>query len=150
MGAGLASTLQLQAFRERLGIVGPVSTLWVSTTFTPEALKTVDFDPASGSTTIQLKEEDRQAAELGRRVNAIKNLGRAQGTIERSADVATEIIDEHRPGTRTLVVVNTLGRSLILYQQLQRDIGKREIPPPWSWSILASGRAIDRWKLPSC
>jgi CRISPR-associated endonuclease/helicase Cas3 len=43
MGSGLASTAQLQAFRERFGTVGPASTLWMSATFMPEWLRTVDF-----------------------------------------------------------------------------------------------------------
>src|SRR5206468_3899515 len=43
MGSGLATTTQLQAFREKLGVWGTVQTIWMSATLRRDWLKTVDF-----------------------------------------------------------------------------------------------------------
>jgi CRISPR-associated endonuclease/helicase Cas3 len=127
IGSGLASTAQLHAFRERFGTIGPTSTLWMSATFTPESLKAVDFDPAHDSTSINLTENDLEAPELHRRVNAHKKLHRAGATLEQSADIANEIIRDHRSGSRSLVVVNTVARARSVYHQLRKAINKRAL-----------------------
>jgi CRISPR-associated endonuclease/helicase Cas3 len=127
MGSGLASTGQLHAFRERFGIIGPASTLWMSATFVPDWLRTVDFDPTHDSISIQLAHDDLAASELSRRVNANKTLRRADSTVEQSAEIAEEVIRAHRSAHRTLVVVNTVGRALGLYRQLERLIKRRAL-----------------------
>src|SRR5499426_1471569 len=43
MGSGLATTLQLQALRRKLGVFNNARTIWMSATVEPEWLKTVDF-----------------------------------------------------------------------------------------------------------
>ncbi len=43
MGTGLATSTQLQAFRESLGTFGPVKTIWMSATLLPTWLASVDF-----------------------------------------------------------------------------------------------------------
>ncbi len=96
IGSGLASTAQLQAFRERFGSLGPASTLWMSATFMPEWLRTVDFVPSHDSGAIGLTDSDLAAPELRQRVSAHKVLHRAKATLERSADIAKEILNAHR------------------------------------------------------
>jgi CRISPR-associated endonuclease/helicase Cas3 len=125
MGSGLTSSAQLQAFRERFGTIGPVSTLWMSATFMPEWLRTIDFNPVHDSTTLQLADDDLCAPELRRCVNADKKLRRAESTVEQSAEIANEVIRAHRPASRTLVVVNTVARALNLYEQLQKLVRKQ-------------------------
>jgi CRISPR-associated endonuclease/helicase Cas3 len=126
MGSGLASTSQLQAFRERFGTIGPVSTLWMSATFAPEWLTTVDFDPKRDCTSIQLADDDLAAPEIRRRAHAQKSLNRAGSTLEKSGKIADEVIHAHRPASRTLVIVNTVAHAAELYEQIQKLIRKRE------------------------
>jgi CRISPR-associated endonuclease/helicase Cas3 len=128
MGSGLPSTAQLHAFRERFGTIGPTSTLWMSATFVPEWLRTVDFDPTHDSISIQLAHDDLGAPELSRRVNANKTLRRADSTVEQSAEIAEEVIRAHRSASRTLVVVNTVARALGVYRQLEKLIKTRTLP----------------------
>jgi CRISPR-associated endonuclease/helicase Cas3 len=127
MGSGLTSTAQLHAFRERFGTIGPATTLWMSATFVPEWLRTVDFDPTHDSISIQLTHEDLGASELRRRVNANKTLQRADSTVEQSVEIAEEVVREHRPTTRTLVVVNTVARALGIYRQIETLVEKRAL-----------------------
>jgi CRISPR-associated endonuclease/helicase Cas3 len=119
MGNGLASTTQLQAFRERFGTQGRVSTLWMSATLETEWLKTVDFD-GQGST-IAIDENDlRLSDELRKRVEASKPLHEASASADQVKELAAEILDRHRPATRTLIVVNTVKRAVELYRQIGR------------------------------
>ena len=43
IGSGLSTTLQLQAFRRKLGVFGSMRTVWMSATVESEWLKVVDF-----------------------------------------------------------------------------------------------------------
>ena len=59
MGAGLATTAQLQAFRETFGTLTPVQSLWMSATLRPDWLATVDFkDTVRTLTPLTLGPED--------------------------------------------------------------------------------------------
>jgi CRISPR-associated endonuclease/helicase Cas3 len=119
MGNGLASTVQLQAFRERFGTLGRASTLWMSATLEPEWLKTVDFD--GQGLAIAVDEDDlRLSEELRKRVEASKPLRRASASVAELGKLAAEIIERHQPGTRTLIVLNTVRRAVELYEKLGR------------------------------
>lgn len=128
MGSGLASTAQLQAFRERFGTIGPVSTLWMSATLRPEWLKTVDFDPSHGSASVGIQDGDLAVTEMRRRLHAHKALRRANSTLEQSIEIADEVLRAHQPATRTLVVVNTVARARGVHEQLAKVIKKQALP----------------------
>lgn len=126
MGCGLATTAQLEAFRERFGTLGLVSTIWMSATLRRHWLKTVDFDPWRDAEIIELGEQDLAAQdpaskELRKRVvDAAKPLSQARNTADQPAKLAEEIVDAHRPASRTLVVVNTVKRAVELYAELKK------------------------------
>lgn len=132
MGAGLATTAQLQAFREKLGTYGTVHSLWMSATLSPESLRTVDYFPVDGDgelRSLRLGEEDRESPELRERLRAQKPLQPARIGLDRentktgakayAVALAAEIRTQHQPGKLTLVVVNRVVRAQAILRALQ-------------------------------
>lgn len=118
MGNGLATSAQLAAFRDLLGTARPCPSLWMSATAAREWLATVDH--AVPATEITLTAEDL-ATELGERVRAVKRLERL-AVREWPKDGAAGVRELHRPGTLTLVVLNTVERARALFRQLRRSV----------------------------
>jgi CRISPR-associated endonuclease/helicase Cas3 len=120
MGSGLATTTQMQALRRKLGTQHAVKTLWLSATMEPDWLNTIDVDleqDARGSLSLGLR--DQATDEVRKRLNAAKSLAPASARMDDPKALASEIATAHRPGTRTLVVVNTVQRAQSLYKELK-------------------------------
>src|SRR5439155_9371169 len=125
MGSGLATTTQLQAFREKLGVWGTVQTIWMSATLRRDWLETIDFkDKVCALTYCKLEDDDRKVAALGKRLEAKKPIERAGAsagdTPEEIAKIATLVKEKHRKGSLTLVVVNTVDRAQKLYDAIRK------------------------------
>ncbi len=128
MGAGLPTTAQLAAFRERenFGTAIPSKTWWMSATSSPDWLKTVDFEPASLAAPIKLEEKsDLDDDSVKRLRKSPKKLqfcdnSSAEKTL---AKLATEIVSktEKRSGL-TLVVVNTVKKAKELHAHLIKQL----------------------------
>ncbi|GGJ03933.1 hypothetical protein GCM10010885_11450 [Alicyclobacillus cellulosilyticus] len=127
-GDALATTAQLQAFRQQLGTWRPVRTIWLSATVQPEWLATVDYAPyLEDARVLELDEADR--VQLQTRLDAPKPL-LASGLrlTEKAADKPAAYAEElaqyvrrvHRPGTLTLVIVNRVARAQLVYQALDK------------------------------
>jgi CRISPR-associated endonuclease/helicase Cas3 len=120
MGNGLATTAQLQAFRRKLGTALSVKSLWMSATMRPDWLATVDFDAtADAPGVVEISDADKGHPRLGRTFEATKRLEPAP--FEASQDGKNEAdlaLARHAPGTRTLVVVNTVKRAQAVYRSL--------------------------------
>jgi CRISPR-associated endonuclease/helicase Cas3 len=109
MGVGATTAVQLQAFRERLKVCGPVKTVWMTATLAEGRLRTIDVR----------REFTRQpfvASEpsLQQRLHAKKTLTRAAAPSGKSGslgNLAVEIAAAHVPGTLTLVIVNRVARA---------------------------------------
>lgn len=128
LGAGLATGLQLAAFRERFESFGPAHSLFMSATMEPGWLETVDH-PAPSSV-VTLSSEDLAAAALSRRRQAPKALSRAKTVLARGdkgagGKLADEILARHVPGSRTVVVLNTVDRAREVFEALGRRAGKK-------------------------
>lgn len=82
MGAGLATTAQLQAFREQMGAGGPTQSIWMSATLRHEALATADAPPAEGyaARTLELGAQDLADPQLSRRLSASKRIQKLELT----------------------------------------------------------------------
>lgn len=120
VGAGLPTTAQLQGFRRSLGVYGPSHTLWMSATAQPGWLQTVDHPQVDG--VLGLDDEDRSHPVLAKRLHASKRLEFVDEPSK--AALAALVLDTHRPGTRTLLVRNQVGRAVDLYDALVRKIRK--------------------------
>lgn len=121
MGIGLTTSAQLQAFRDKLGTLLPVSSLWMSATLNPTWLRTVDFAMrADNLTSLELSEGDRRTEQVARRFQAAKPLERAELDPLDNNAVAELVLKAHRPGTRTLVIKNTVKQAQELYECLAK------------------------------
>lgn len=119
MGPGLATTTQLDAFRRTLGTARPHRTLWMSATLDRKRLGTVDFTPRLETlSTMSLTEEDERVPEVVKRSGARKILRKAPFSGDDPEAIAEFALARHRPGTRTLVVVNRVKRAQDIYGRL--------------------------------
>lgn len=129
MGAGLPTTAQLQAFREAFGTYGPARSLWMSATLDTRALETVDFITevrAAVEQAVRLAAADRRHPTLAPRLNAAKPVAKAGTVLSKenekkgyARDLAGEILEQHRPGTLSLVVVNRVRRAQDVFLALR-------------------------------
>jgi len=114
MDVGLATTAQLHAFRrddEQHGRapLRPSFTWWMSATLQPSWLNTVDFAPQVAEAPIGVTRMEAPQREGG--------LWEVRKQLERRTDIATPedvaalAKERHRPGTLTLVIVNTVDRA---------------------------------------
>lgn len=120
VGAGLPTTAQLEGLRRSLGVYGPTCTLWMSATAHPEWVQTVDHPHVDG--VLGLDEADRRHPLLARRLEARKSVESVEEPSK--AALARLVLERHRPGTRTLVVRNQVGRAVELYDALVRATRK--------------------------
>lgn len=128
MGSGLATTAQLEAFRRLLPDANAelaknahgCRSVWMSATMQADWLKTVDFrNWLDVLARLELDAEDHKNDEVGRRWTASKRLEMAQATMGDPNALASEIRQAHKPGTRTIVVVNTVKRAGELFDVLR-------------------------------
>lgn len=111
MGPALPTSLQLQGLRSRLGTVLPVRSMWMSATVDETALATADY--SGPSSVVDLEDEDR-AGPLRVRLEATRLIRRGEvgdDPAKYPAELAALAVAQHRPGTRTLVVLNTVERA---------------------------------------
>ncbi len=124
MGSGLATTAQLEAFRQNFWPPAhPCQSVWMSATLDPNWLRTVDFDPGR-LRAMELQHQDLLLQEVRRRMEAQKPIAKAHHPLTEPGGLAGEILDAHRPGARTLVVVNTVRRARELYSAIQKSLKK--------------------------
>ena len=129
MSSGLSTSAQLEAMRARFGAFGPVRSLWLSATLEPSWLATVDHAEPAGADILRLDSADRAKPELAKRLNASKRLKRAEPIVPEKAtgitayarQVAGLVVERHRPGTLSLVVVNTIPRAKGIYEAVRRE-----------------------------
>ncbi|MGE3277888.1 MAG: CRISPR-associated helicase Cas3' [Vicinamibacterales bacterium] len=130
MGAGVATSAQLDAFRRVLPLSRPSRSLWVSATLNRSWLATVDLAPHLPSLrTLTLDEQDECGA--GDRLNATKHLECASLTLgadtrnrkgleEYVTTLCETVLDAHRPDSQSLIVLNRVDRAQELYRRLKQ------------------------------
>jgi CRISPR-associated endonuclease/helicase Cas3 len=144
MGVGLATSTQLQAFRQALGVFGTVKTVWMSATLLPGWLASVDFrdqiepelrlgklelDPTTDYTFPGLQERwnakkpIRPAALVpsiqGRKQQASPALDKEVVVVaDDTPNLAKFVVQKHHAGSLTLVIVNTVDRSRALFKAI--------------------------------
>lgn len=142
MGAGLATSAQLEAFRRHESVRDsdehrrpgrPCQSLWISATLEPEWLETVNHSaPTEVMRVDPTTEGDSRLASLAkapkhlRCANAAPESSSAKHEKQYLAQLARSVIDAHRTGRMTLVIVNQVKRAQALYSQI------RKILPVWN------------------
>ena len=128
MGDGLATTAQLAAFRKRFQTFGHAHSIWMSATLERNWLRQIDFaQEVDQLAQLELSDADLEAEPLAKRLNALKRLGRADERCRLPQGLAEFVREKHRPGTQTLIVVNTVPRARELYDALSLLYGNVEV-----------------------
>jgi CRISPR-associated endonuclease/helicase Cas3 len=121
LGDGLATSTQLAAFRHRFGGFGPAESCWISATLDPAWLATVDFGgdvPVIGPDAEDLKNEI-----VKKRVDAEKRIQQAPAACRLPGGAAELVAAEHRAGTLSLVIANTVRRAVEIRRELEKRTG---------------------------
>lgn len=159
MGSGRATSAQLEAFRRlqsaRTATPNgkPACSLWVSATLEPDWLRTVDFPTPNGQAVMRVETPSSPNSRLRTLATAKKRLARARpfpasrqnGDMKRYlAGLAEAVLDAHRPGHLSLVIVNRVKRAQDLHIELRKRL-KRERPDAPALGLLHGRfRSADR------
>lgn len=130
MGAGLATSAQLEAFRRSFPLAKNSRTLWISATLRRDWLDTVDMRPHLDSLANHtIDDTDRQQA--GERLKAVKALQKTVVCLTREnikqkaktylEDLAEHVLDQHDAQSQTLVIVNRVERAQQLFRLLRKQ-----------------------------
>ena len=138
MNAGRATSAQLEAFRraevDRARHEGrpagrPCRSLWISATLKPEWLETVDHAVPAPANEMRVEPEAEDDDRLRRLTRAAKHLACAEVGPETSKvgdqnayvrRLAEAVMDAHRPGHMTLVIVNQVKRAQDLHGHIAK------------------------------
>lgn len=149
MGAGLATSTQLEAFRRSFPVGRACRTMWLSATMNRDWFATVDMKPhLAAMSTLGIGERDRQQA--GDRLAAAKSLVRSSVALSKEAAsrngldtyldaLADLVLGHHDMNAQTLVIVNRVDRA----QQLFRRLRSRRADKP-DMLVHARFRAEER------
>ncbi|EQD34960.1 CRISPR-associated helicase Cas3 [mine drainage metagenome] len=122
MGVGLTTSVQLEAFRKHFGTEKGTDTTWMSATINHEWLKSVDFKHESKDIlTIELTENDNLKQGIKKVLNSNKVLNKVKMNEYDYKVLLDEVLREHSPGTRTLVMFNTVSRAVKFYHELNKS-----------------------------
>lgn len=155
MSTGLATTLQLDAFRSGenggFGHYESCKSIWMSATLAPHWLQTVDHPkPDVAPLGLSASEKSDHNSAIGKRLNARKTLRQAQSLVDDENGVALEIIDAHEPDTLTLAIMNTVERATKLYKAIEKTaaqkakIGNDSVEQPELVLLHSRFRPLDR------
>ncbi len=140
MGTGLATAAQLEAFRRLLPGKGSdyaknghgCYSIWMSATLQRDWLKTVDFArflqnlselAFNSEQEITARGLDPQARKaLHDRWHAKKPLCKAKAAMGEVKKLAGEVLEAHKPGTRTIVIVNTVKRACEVFDAVSKGV----------------------------
>jgi CRISPR-associated endonuclease/helicase Cas3 len=132
MAAGGPTSAQLEAFRRQIGTTAGCRSLWMSATLERDWLKTFDFKDCAASLVVrELTSADRAHPVVQQRLAAPKALIKAKTIVDSAAasakgltqyaeTLAAELLEAHRPGKTTLVIVNRVNRAQALYDALKK------------------------------
>jgi CRISPR-associated endonuclease/helicase Cas3 len=132
MGPGVATSAQLEAFRQSLGVARPCRSLWVSATLRTDWLATVDLKETLESfKEVTLSEQESILPEVQMRYSAGKQLQKAKTTLDSESaklgfktylnQLASEVLNQHKKETTTLVILNTVSRAQALFQVIKKQ-----------------------------
>ena len=128
MGTGLLTSVQFHAFRKKLGTAFPTRSLWMSATLDRSWLNTVDFDASAKIPhEFKLEADDIRSPFLKKRFEAMKPLTEAPFVHVDTKGLAEFIKVQHRAGTRTLLIVNTVKRAIECFEAIKQKSRSIEV-----------------------
>jgi CRISPR-associated endonuclease/helicase Cas3 len=127
-GATLATSAQLEAFRRKLQTGRNCRTLWMSATLNPTWLKTADFTPVDKCRSHDLSAADlAEAPQLWHARKSLQPLQISSGDLNKktekayAAQVAKHAVEKTKPGTNTIVFLNTVRRAQAVFDALKKN-----------------------------
>ncbi len=162
MNAGRATSAQLEAFRraeferarcEDRPAGRPCRSLWISATLKPEWLETVDHPAPAPANVMRVEAEAEDDARLRRLTRAAKHLACAEVGPETSTvgaqnayvrQLAEAVVDAHRTGHMTLVIVNQVKRAQDLHGHVAKLLKSRGGTAPGLALLHSRFRPADR------
>ena len=127
MGAGLATTAQLEAFRrcKEFPLAKSSRSIWLSATLRRDWLRTKDLiDQLPDFNALDLTDADR--AQAAKRLEARKVLHgpvlslKKDGMEAHIEELSKVILEEHHPDSQTLVILNRVDRAQQLFLQIRK------------------------------
>ena len=160
MGAGRATSAQLEAFRrgefvrahrENRPVGRPCRSLWVSATLEPEWLETVDHPAPTGVFRVDpATEDDDRLRMLARAPKHLRSWGagpESNGAAHERiylSRLAKSVVDAHRRGFMTLVIVNRVKRAQDLFEKVRKTLASRVDRVPELALLHSRYRPVDR------
>ncbi len=151
MGPGLTTSAQLHGLRNKLGTIEPAHSLWMSATLRKDWLKTVDH-PIDGKHNLTIHpftaaDEEKMAQRLQAKkplfpLPVSLNGGGKKDVEPYLKEVAELVINLHRKGQFTLVILNTVDRARSLYRKLKKSLDKQTL-----YLLHSRFRPVDRNKI---
>jgi CRISPR-associated endonuclease/helicase Cas3 len=135
MGAGIATSAQLEAFRRSFPVSKTSRSMWVSATLNQNWLDTVDLKPhLDGLKTLAIEEADRQQA--GERLNSVKSVAKLPIKLGKGDEskkgldaylqaLCVEVLKAHSADSQTIVILNRVERAQGLFRLLQKARPKK-------------------------
>lgn len=136
MENGLPTSRQLDAMRRQMGTFGPCHTIWMSATINERWLETPDSE--APQSVFSLTRDEKLGGGLGQRATACKTVRKADQTYDGLS--ARGLLEYHRKGTPTAIMVNTVRRA----QSVYAEIKKAGVP---CMLVHSRFRAADRRKI---
>lgn len=118
MANGLATSNQLAGLRRKLETFGPTASIWMSATAKGQWLETIDHPAPSEGEVMELGDDDMENPNLAKRHNARKVVGELPKPRRYARDMGEFIVSNHKCGTLTLAIVNTVERAQDVYKAL--------------------------------
>ena len=147
MGAGLATTTQLDAFRTAAGAVFPCRSLWMSATLDKRRLDSVDFrSRLKDLVSLSISDEDAAFEIVARRLSASKTVAEAS-CADNGKAIAEFVLREHSPASRSLVLVNTVERAQDIYRHILKVTTKSKKSMPLVRLLHSRFRPPDRQRI---
>jgi CRISPR-associated endonuclease/helicase Cas3 len=109
---------QIAAFAGTLGTAEPFGLTCMSATVSGSLLDTVD-NPVPATTEVLRINPDERTGELAVRLDARRTIRRLVAVPGDTREIAATARGSHRPGTLTLVVMNTVKAAQAVYQELR-------------------------------
>lgn len=135
MGVGVRTSAQLEGLRKKLGVVVGCATWWASATLDSRLLDTPDH--RTKPNVLELEASDLATPSVDQRVHAVKRLAAlplilaadsAKAVDPYLEKLAAAVIEKHRPGSTTIVILNRVNRARDLRQLLEKAAQKQSLP----------------------
>lgn len=130
-GPAAATSRQLQAFRDAIGTNLVTSSTWMSATLDLDALRTVDAPEVPVPFCIDRSAEPQELIDRldapRRFVPWLPDRPEKADAVSLARDRARRLLAEHRPGTRTLAVLNTVDAARGLHAAVLKEVDGAEV-----------------------